>query len=94
MSKPDKNDETFSTMREIGSDTGLTSHQIGKALLAAGYRTVDGEPSELARQEQMVKPYTIYNNGKKAYRWAESKVRPIAEAWKIKNLAPKESKVQ
>jgi hypothetical protein len=93
MSNPDKNDDTFSTMREIGHDTGLTSHQVGKALLDAGYRTEDGQPSDLAKQQHVVKPYTIYNNGKKAYRWLESKVRPIAEAWKTKNLAPKGSKV-
>jgi hypothetical protein len=84
---------TFATMREIGLDIHLTSHQVGKALLDAGYRTQDGLPSELARSEGIVRPYTIYNNGKKAYRWLESTVRPIAEQWKIKNLAPEGSKV-
>jgi hypothetical protein len=84
---------TFSTMREIGIDIGLTSHQVGKALIDAGYRTPDGQPSDEARSEGVVMPYTIYNNGQKAYRWLDSFVRPIAEEWQIKNLAPKGSKV-
>lgn len=84
---------TFATMREIGIDIDLTSHQVGKALVDAGYRNKDGLPSEFARSEGIVRPYTIYNNGQKAYRWLESFVRPIAEAWKIKNLAPEGSKV-
>ena len=84
---------TFSTMREIGIDIGLTSHQVGKALLDAGYRTLDGQPTDSAKSEGVVMPYTIFNNGQKAYRWLDSFVRPIAEEWKQKNLAPKGSKV-
>ena len=86
-------EEKFATMREIGSDIDLTSHQVGKALLDAGYRNKDGQPSELAKSQGVVRPYTVYNNGNRAYRWLDSVVRPIAEAWKTKNLAPTESKV-
>jgi hypothetical protein len=88
MAAPSDLFPVFSTMRAIGMDIDMTSHQVGKALTDAGYRTPDGSPSQRAFQEHLVEPYTIDANGRKAYRWRESFVKLIAKNWANKNLAP------
>jgi hypothetical protein len=75
----------FSTMREIGADIHLTSHQVGKALTEAGFRDASGLPSELAFAQGVVEPYTLNANGKQAYRWLKSFVKPLARAWAERN---------
>ena len=38
----------FVTMRDLGKELGLTSHQIGRKLKDLGLRTDEGRPSQLA----------------------------------------------
>ena len=42
--------DDYFTMKEIGSQLGTTSHQVGKSLKALGLRTTDGRPSQKAFQ--------------------------------------------
>ena len=41
-------DEVFLTMRDIGGEVGLTSHQVGRKLKDLGLRTEEGRPSQSA----------------------------------------------
>lgn len=50
------------TMKEIGNELGLTSHQVGKQLKSLGLRTVDGRPSLEA-----------FQGGYCAQRWTQDK---------------------
>ncbi len=86
--------DSYRTMRAIGKPHGLTSHEVGRVLRDVGLRTPDGQPSELARSKGFCRPYTLDNTGRKAYRWLDSLVSSLAEAWKTKNLASKRRKVQ
>ena len=44
----------FATMKDIGAQFGLTSHQVGKLLKKQGLRTADGRPSPEAFQAELV----------------------------------------
>ena len=47
------------TMKELGAQKGLTSHQIGRALKQLGLRDATGNPTAEAETQQLVRlrPY-------------------------------------
>lgn len=61
----------FGTMKELGQQLGLTSHQVGKLLKQLGYRTPDGKPSAIAFALKMVQQRFAYGSNEH-YCWAWS----------------------
>ena len=47
--------DTFCTMRNLGTVFGVSSHVIGRALKQMNLRTQDGQPSYLAQENGLVK---------------------------------------
>jgi hypothetical protein len=56
----------YETMKEIGREYGLSSHQIGKLLKTHGLRTEEGKPSARAFDIKMVEQK---HNGPDHYVW-------------------------
>lgn len=77
--------ERFDTMREIGRSLDMTSHQVGRILKTTGWRYEDGSPTMAARQKGLAITYSLEGGGY-AWKWQESFVRQLAEAWKNKTL--------
>lgn len=64
---------TYKTMKDIGAELGLTSHQVGRLLKKAGLRTSSGKPSNRAYDEKWVaQKFSDYN-----YLWAWDSERVI-----------------
>jgi hypothetical protein len=71
----DSND-VYETMRAIGRPYGLTSHDVGNLLAAAGYRTKGGKPTALAHERNMVRSYQLRYGGHD-YQWHTASVHVI-----------------
>jgi hypothetical protein len=48
-------DDTYCTMRSLGTIFGASSHAIGRALKAMGLHTAEGQPSYRAQEAGLVK---------------------------------------
>ncbi len=66
----------YKTMREIGAEIGLTSHQVGRRLTALGLR-VDRKPSPTARQEMWVEQYWSRDGVNYSWAWDAEKVKAL-----------------
>ena len=72
-------DDEFSTMRDIGADYGLTSHDLGRYLLNHGFRTADKKPSAKAFESEMVRQ-RYDGSGHYCWAWHVGKTRLFLEA--------------
>ena len=84
-------DDHYETMREIGKPLGLTSHDVGKVLKTAGWRTTDGSPSFAVRDSGWATTYSLEGGGY-AWKWKTSVVRDLLLRWQKENLASSEKK--
>ncbi len=64
--------EKYSTMRAIGAEIGMTSHQVGKLLKKLGLRDDKGQPT--ADAKHLTKEVPSTNPGTWNYVWDEEKV--------------------
>ena len=72
--------DEYKTMRAIGKPRGLTSHVIGRILLAAGLRTRDGQPTFYAKEQGLAAPYEL-GYGRVAWKWHEEFVSTLLDEW-------------
>ena len=78
--KREKKTEVFMTMREIGWQLGLSSHQIGKQLKKLGLRTPAGKPSHRAFDLKLVKPRLSLDGERYCWAWdGDRTMRLLAE---------------
>jgi hypothetical protein len=84
-------DDHYETMREIGQHLGMTSHDVGRVLKTAGWRTTDGSPSFAVRDSGWVTTYSL-DGGGYAWKWKTSVVRELLQRWQKENLASSEKK--
>jgi len=66
----------YETIRAIGRAHGLTSHDVGNILAAAGFRTKGGKPTLLAHSRNMVRPYQLRYGGHD-YLWPTESINVI-----------------
>ena len=70
--------EEYLTMKELGAERGRTSHEVGKALKKAGYRTESGKPSRTAFAEEMVEQRWD-DHGHYVWAWHAAKTRLVLD---------------
>lgn len=68
----------YATMKDIGRDYGLTSHQVGSLLKENKLRTAEGRPSSLAYDLRMV-DQKFDGFGHYIWAWHVKKMRMLLE---------------
>ena len=71
-------DDSFETMRDIGAEHGLTSHQLGKILTQQGFRQ-DGRPTSKAFQCGWVSERYAAGMTNYIWAWHVGKTRTLLE---------------
>ena len=71
-------DETFQTMRDIGAEHGLTSHQLGRILTDQGFRQ-GGKPTTKAFGHGWVEQRFAPASANYIWAWHVGKTRTLLE---------------
>lgn len=74
-----ENATKYRTMREIGLEFGISSHQVGKILKRNKLRTPDGRPSELAFSLEMVTQKWTEDHSHYIWIWHRPRVAALLE---------------
>jgi hypothetical protein len=80
----------YLTQRQLGVEYGVSSHEIGKWLIAGGLRDKSGRPSALAFLSEVVVKEECQNKGHFFYRWNEDFVDELFQKNGKKKLSPRE----
>lgn len=72
-------DASFETMRDIGSEFGLTSHKLGKVLTQQGFRD-GGRPTPKAFNHGWVKQRFAPDGSNYIWAWSVAKTHALLES--------------
>ena len=77
----------FQTMKENGRRFGITSHQVGRILKAAGLRTQTGKPSRKAFVEEWVQETWTSDRLNYTWAWDTEKTAALLESNGLRRVA-------
>lgn len=83
--------DSYKTMRALGKPRGLTSHVVGRILLAAGLRSQDGMPALSARAHGLAEAYDL-GYGRYGWKWHEEFVSELLDEWLDDQQSPASKK--